>query len=211
MKVAVIGANGRTGYQTVLKALDLGHNVTAVMRNPEGIELRHHGLRIRQADVTDIGSLKKALLGQEAVISAIGISTGLNKPITFYSEGTKNIIEAMKENKIRRLICISSIGIDKERDPHVPFIFQGVVFPIVFTHAAADMRLMEEAVQESKLDWTIVRPAGLTNRPPSWKYRAVKAPSLEKCYQISRADLADFMVKQLDNEQFFYTVASIAH
>jgi putative NADH-flavin reductase len=210
MKVAIIGANGKTGFQTVLKALDLGHEVTAVVRDAKSIRLQHERLQVKLADVRKTASLEAVLAGQEAVISAIGTSSGLNKVVDLYSKGTGNIVQAMQKQGVSRLICISSIGIDKERDPNIPFIFQDILFPLVFSNSANDMRAMETAVQESSLNWTVVRPAGLTNRLPKWEYRVAVKPSLPRPFIISRAEVADFMVKALDNKKYFCKIVSLA-
>jgi putative NADH-flavin reductase len=212
MKVAIIGATGKTGYQTMLKALDLGHSVTAVVRDPGSIHLQHERLQLNQADVMErLEMLEDALTGQEAVISTIGISTGLNSKISLYSKGTANIIKAMHKKGVKRLTLISSIGIDETRDPNVPFIFQDVFFPLIFSNSAADMREMEKNVTSSNLNWTIARSAGLVNKPPSWQYRVVIAPSLPRPYTMGRADLADFMIKQLGNPEYFNKIVSLAY
>ncbi len=212
MKVAIIGATGKTGYQTMLKALDLGHQVTAVVRDPGSIHLQHECLKLKQADVMErLDMLEEALAGQEAVISTIGISTGLNSKVNLYSKGTSNIIKVMHKKGVKRLILISSIGIDEARDPNVPFIFQDVFFPLIFSNSAADMREMEKNVSNSNLNWTIIRPAGLVNKPPTWQYRVAIAPSLPRPYTMGRADVADFMVKQLANPEYYGKIVSLAY
>ncbi|MEI7556718.1 SDR family oxidoreductase [Candidatus Chlorohelix sp.] len=211
MKVAIVGANGKTGFQTMLKALDMGHNVTAIVRNPATIYLKHERLQIKQADLlSDDSALEKAMAGHDAVISAIGITSGLNAKVTLYSKGTARLVKAMSKQEVKRLICISSIGIDQEKDPNIPFIFQNVLFPLIFSNSAADMRIMESSVKDSELNWTIVRPAGLTNKLPIWKYRIAVAPSLSRPYTISRADVADFMVKSLDKPEYFCQTVALA-
>jgi biliverdin reductase / flavin reductase len=211
MKVAIIGANGKTGYQTILKALDLGHEVTAVVRNPASVRLSHERLQVKRADImSGPTSLAAALAGQEAVISAVGTSSGLNKVVTLYSKGTANIVQAMKRQGVQRLICISSIGIDREHDPNISFVFQDVLFPLIFSNSATDMRAMEQAVSASGLTWTVVRPAGLVNRLPTWEYRIAIGPSLPRCYIISRADVADFMVKALADEKYYCQTVALA-
>ncbi|NWJ47674.1 MAG: SDR family oxidoreductase [Chloroflexi bacterium] len=211
MKIAIVGANGKTGFQTILKALDMGHSVTAIVRNPATISLKHECLQIKRADLlSENTALEEAIAGHDAVISAIGISSGLNAKVTLYSKGTDRLIKALSNKGVKRLVCISSIGIDQEKDPNIPFIFQDVLFPLIFSNSAADMRKMESSIKDSELNWTIIRPAGLTNKLPTWKYRIAVAPSLPRPYVISRADVADFMIKALDKPEYFRQTVSLA-
>jgi putative NADH-flavin reductase len=212
MKITIFGATGRTGVQSVIKALDLGYEVTAVARNPEKLKIRHERLKIMRGDVlAESPSLETALVDQDAVISALGVPISLNKPITLYSRGTQNIIMAMYQQGVKRFVGISSVGVDLETDPNIPFVLQRVIMPLLFRNTSADMRLMEERIVHSEMEWTIVRAPGLSNKLPKGQYRVAVGSSLPNGYRISRADLADFMVRQLSDQKYLGKVVSIAY
>ncbi|MEI6046043.1 MAG: SDR family oxidoreductase [Chloroflexota bacterium] len=212
MKITIFGATGRTGVQLVIKALDLGHEVTAVARYPENLKIRHERLKTMRGDVLgESPSLETALVDQDAVLSALGAPISLSKPVTLYSRGTQNIIMAMYQQGVKRLVGISSIGIDLQTDPNIPAVLQRVVMPLIFRNTATDMRLMEERITHSEMEWTIVRAPRLSTELPTGRYRVAEGISLHKGFKISRADLADFMVKQLSDEQYLRKRVSIAY
>ena len=109
MKIAIFGASGKTGILTVYQALDKGHQVTAFARNPSAVTIQHKKLTIVQGDILEYDKVKKAVEGQEVVICALGVES--RKVSTVLSEGTRNIVRAMEECKVNRLICMSSAGV----------------------------------------------------------------------------------------------------
>lgn len=209
MNVVIFGATGATGSCLVKQALDLGHFVTAVARNPEKIELTHDHLKVVQADVTYPASVKFAVTGGEAVLSAIGVAPSV-KPITLYSEGVKYIIEAMKIYKVRRFIGISAAGLFFDTDKNIT-LYERLFKPLILGRIYEDMRRMETIIMQSGLDWTIVRPAQLTDGPLTGDYRVKVAHSLNKGIEISRADVAHFMLKQLERDKFVRQPVAIAY
>ena len=203
MKLLIFGASGRTGMELVKQGLAQGHEVTAFVRDPKKIVLNHPMLHVAQGDVEDFRSIEQAMQGQEAVLSALGSPT--LKPNSIISDGIKSIIEAMNRCGVRRLICESSLGVG-DSNHLIGGSFGGLVFRFLFMgyilkHVFADKEIEEKHIQESGLDWTIVRPGGLTDEPATGSYQTLTSDVKKTdSTQISRADVADFMLKQLTDE-----------
>jgi uncharacterized protein YbjT (DUF2867 family) len=209
MNTVIFGANGPTGRLLVEQAVAAGHTVTAAMRNPQPID----GATVVRADVLDAASVGAAVKGADAVLSSLGVPFGRN-PIDTYSRGTANIIAAMKEHGVRRLVLTSSSA----ADPSVRFKNSGggalleALKPLVIygfgRTTYIDMRRMEKLVTESGLDWTIVRPSGLFNTDVASDY-SVEQDHVRGAF-TSRLDLARFMVSALDSDEWVGRNAAIA-
>ncbi len=210
MKVAIFGATGLTGIQLVKRALNAGHEVTAFVREPCALRVSHELLRVVKADALDASSIRSALKGTEAVISALG-TRNRRKPTTIYSEGTGNIIKVMKEHGIKRILCVSAGAAMRVRDPRAPFLFERILKPLLLRRIFDDMARMEEIVESSGLCWTIVRPQLLLNTKARGRYRVVQGFYVPKAIGISRVDLADFMVRQVESEAYIRKAVAIAY
>lgn len=209
MKVVILGATGGTGRELVKQALELGHDVTAFVRDPSRLKIGHERLAMVVGNMLDPSSLEKAIAGQDAVISALG-SPGLGKS-TDLSEGTANIIRVMENSGVKRLIFESTIGIDDSRD-HAPWIARKFFFPVVLKNIFADKEIQERYIKASDLDWTIVRPARLTNGPLTSKYRIGSEINVNAVSStISRADTAEFMLKQLTDNIFVRKTPAVSY
>jgi putative NADH-flavin reductase len=211
LNILIIGANGGTGKQAVEIALEAGHRVTAVLRNPANLSLTHPNLEIVKGDVMHPETFEKYLENKDAVISALGVKEA-TKPTTLYSEGNRNLLNAMKKAGIRRAFFISASAL--EISPVIPFYVRLVAKYIVqklLRHMYDDLRIMEKLVKESDTDWTIMRPPRLTNKPLTGYYRIAINSFLKNCLTISRADLAHFMVNNITNEATYKTTTEIAY
>jgi putative NADH-flavin reductase len=211
LDILIIGANGGTGKQAVEIALEAGHRVTAVLRNPANLSLMHPNLEIVKADVMRPETFEKYLKNKDAVISALGAREA-TKPTTLYSQGNRNLLNAMKKAGIRRAFFISASAL--EISPVIPFYVRLVAKYIVqklLRHMYDDLRIMEKLVKESDADWTIMRPPRLTNKPLTGHYRIAINSFLKNCLTISRADLAHFMVNNITNEATYKTTIEIAY
>jgi putative NADH-flavin reductase len=211
MKIAVFGATGRTGAQLVQQALAAGHNVTAVARNPVQLSLHHDHLSVLRGDVLDPSTVQEAVLEQDAVVSCIGGTTG-QKPVTLYSVGTGNILHAMQVHGVRRFMCISANPLVVGNGDAL--LDRLVLKPIVrqiFKESYADLARMEEEVRRSDLDWTIVRPPRLTDRPATGHYRIAVDRNLPRGRFIGRADLAGAMLRLLDDLKSAHTAVTVAY
>jgi putative NADH-flavin reductase len=200
VKVLIIGATGGTGRQLVKQALTAGHQVTALARDPEKIRARHERLHVVQGNILDFNSLDMAVAGQEAVLSSLGTKS-MFKPVIVFSEGTSNLLRAMTKHGVRRLICITGIGAGDSRG-HGGFFYDKIILPIFLKKIYQDKDKQEELIRKSDRDWTIVRPGFLTNGPPKGNYRVLTDLTRVTVGRISRADVAAFMLAQLNSDRY---------
>ncbi len=201
LRVLVIGATGGTGRQLVQQALDQGHQVTAFVRNPSKLQIEHANLQIVKGDVLDYASVESAMRGQSAVLSALG-HRRFFYPNRIQSDGMRNILRAMKACDVPRLICETALGIGNSVGrlglPHTFFIL-----PLVLPFSMWDKLRQEELIIASDRDWVIVRPGVLTNGDAQGNYR--HGPKVGNYFwpgRIRRADVADFMLKQLTDDAY---------
>jgi putative NADH-flavin reductase len=209
MNITLLGATGKLGQEILKQALDQGHNIKALVRNPTKLAIQHERLEIVQADVLHDSSDRIAMLlaGSDAVISAIG--TGYSVKITtIYSRGTQKIVEAMEQANIRRLVVVSSCGTDPE--PTEPWWYLWLVRRLLI-NVYIDMTRMEENImRRDNLEWTIVRPSQLTNGAPK-EYRVNLKHCPEGGYKISRADVASFMIQQVRENTYLRQIPALCY
>ncbi|MEB3298331.1 MAG: SDR family oxidoreductase [Candidatus Sericytochromatia bacterium] len=196
MKVCVFGATGPTGRHLVRLALDAGHEVVAACRRPEALELVHERLEKRQADVFDPESVRVAVGGCTAVVSALGMRPG-ERDRRVYSEGMGHIVAAMHEQGLRRLIAVTASGLRETPEYALPWIFRAVIVPLFLKPVFADMRRMESVIEATDLEWTLVRPPGLVEGKAQGTWQARAGMGVPGSARIDRADLAAFMVREL--------------
>ncbi|MDQ6658421.1 MAG: SDR family oxidoreductase [Actinomycetota bacterium] len=210
MKIAVVGATGRTGSQVVEQGLARGHYVTALARNPDPASARHPNLVTVRADVLDRESIGRALHGAEAVVSALGIGTSRTSTVV-YSEGIANILTAMRASSIRRVAAISAAPVGPRAEQ--PFIERRLAMPIldrIFGATYADMRRMEKRLADSDVDWISLRPPRLVEKPGTGGYRLGLAP-LPKARSLTYTDLAAALLDSLDREDLYHRAAFVAN
>jgi putative NADH-flavin reductase len=211
LRVLIIGATGGTGRQLVQQALEQGHDVTAFVRNPQRLKMEHSKLRIVQGDVLDYESVDAAMKGQNAVLCALGHKRLLG-PTTILSRGTANIMRAMKNCGVPRLICESSLGVgDAVGRLGLPatLLFVPLILPFYFWDRVRQEALIADNID---IDWVIVRPATLTNGPARGDYRhGFAVGSYIWPSRVSRADVADFMLKQLNDDTYAGTAPGICY
>ena len=212
MKLVVFGATGGTGRQVVEQALEAGHEVTAVVRDPAGLPARHERLRVVKADVLDPAEIEPTFSGADAVVSALG-SRSMRAPSSICSAGTGSILEAMEKTDVRRFICVSAAPI-ADVDKEDPLPYRLVVRPLlwtIFRRVYEDMALMEEAVRRSETEWTILHPPRLTDRPRTGRYRTALDRNVPNGNFISRADLADAILRHLEDSGSTKTTVGIGY
>lgn len=197
MKIALFGATGGTGQRTLEQALTQGYSVHALVRTPAKLTLENPQLTIIQGDVLDPQKVQECISGCDAVICSLGSTS--NNPDTIVSAGTRQIITAMQAAGLRRLIVVTSLGVGDSKD-QVPFFFK-TLMQTVLKKSIADKEMQEQLVRESGLDWIIVRPGGLTDDPPTGDYLFGTDKTI-MAGQVSRADVADFLLKQLQDDRF---------
>ena len=201
MKILIIGGTGGTGKQLIQQALEVGHQVTALVRSPEKIKIKDSNLHIVKGNVLDLQSVKQAVHGQEAVLSVLGHKRFFIKT-NILSEGTKNIIEAMEEEGVDRFICVTSLGIGDSRFK-LGLYYTLFVIPVIVFFYFLDKEKQEKLIRNSKLNWTIVRPGQLINTKKRGRYKhGPNVGSYILTKMISRADVAHFMLNQLNADTY---------
>jgi putative NADH-flavin reductase len=194
MKILVIGATGPTGRELVSQGVALGHEITAAVRHPESAALPA-GVRLVRADVNDGDSLAIAVAGQDVVISSLGSKLS-RKPTNLFSFGTRNLLIAMNDAGVRRLVCITGIGAGDSKG-HGGFLYDRIIQPLLLKEIYKDKDRQEDLIRKSNLDWTIVRPGTLTNGIRTGRVRALTDLRGITVGKVSRADVAWFILDRL--------------
>ena len=210
MKLIIFGATGGTGQHLIQQALTKGHEVTAFVRDPSKLNIP--GLRVFKGDVLDYASVEAAVAGHDAVLCALGAPA--NKTGTLRSAGTLHIIRAMEKTGVRRFVCQTSLGYgdSKEVLNRTPFYFKYLIVPFILKKGFADHALQEEYIRQSRLDWVIVRPSNLTDGVFTGAYKHGFSASDDKIKVIvSRADVADFMLKQLSDNTYLHKTPGVSY
>lgn len=198
MKIALIGATGGTGVAFMEMALEAGHELTCIARTPSKITTEHERLTVVKGDVFDADSLVPGLTGQDILVGAFGVAAGprnMVKPTTLYTDGIRNVLAAMKQAELKRLLMISSSGI--LHDPNAAWFWNRILRPLSWK-MYADMLQMEVFICETDLDWTIVKPPQLTDKPETNDLRIAIDAVPPGTHQVTRADLARFMLKEVE-------------
>jgi len=208
MKIIVFGATGTVGTEIVKQALEKGYDVTAFVRNPEKmISLNHPNFRVYDGDVSNAEEVKRAVKDHDAIFCAIGDG----RADKIRALGTLNIIHAMNNAAVRKLICLSTLGMG-ESYGNLNFIWRHIMFGMLLKRAFNDHKLQEEYIRNSNLDFTIVRPSALTDGAMTNGYKIDFDGKYKKLnLKISRADVADFMLRQLHSENYVRKAVSISN
>ncbi|MGI5498968.1 NAD(P)-dependent oxidoreductase [Lentzea sp. CA-135723] len=191
-KLVVFGAGGATGHAIVGQALRAGHEVRAVVRDPATFRPADlsPGPQVVRGDVLDLGEVRAAVSGQDAVISAIGPSGSRSGGL--YSAGARHFVTAMTEEGVERIVVLSSSGV-RHDDPHHPLWYRAVARTLM-RELYGDMRAMEDVLERSGLNWTAVRPSRIVDGPATGTYRLGDAENPAGGTAINRDDLARFVV-----------------
>lgn len=208
MNVLVFGASGATGREVVKHALDRGHSVTAFVRDPGKFEVKHANLALVVGDVTEYASVEHVVAGQDVVASALGSGNSLGSHPTL-TDGVQNIIRAMDHAGVRRFVYLSMLGVGGS-GWQLGLVDRYIVLPLLLRNVLTDHAREEALIKQSTLDWVIVRPPRLTNGPYTGRYRSgedVRERTL--LASISRADVADFMVKQFTDDRYVHGTPAV--
>ena len=199
-KLLVLGATGGTGLEVVRQAVEAGHEVTAYVRNPAKLTMKSDRLRVQAGGAIDsVDGLGAAMRGQDAVISALGRGNSL-KSDDLFAHAMPAILRAMESERVRRLVFCSAFGVGETwRDtPLLPRILIRVLLRDLY----ADKEIADALLRRCALDWTIVYPTALTNGAHTGRYRSGERLVLRGNPKISRADVADFLVRQVEDGAF---------
>jgi putative NADH-flavin reductase len=200
MKLFVIGATGRTGQEIVQQALERGHHVTAFVRSPEAVNLKHERLTVFQGNAADENQLAEPMQSHDAVLSALG-PREVFKPSSLLHDSALAITRAMQRSGVKRLLSLSAAA-------HFPGIPNRIVSFILRNHMR-DSLAMEKVVQKSGLNWTIARPPRLTQGQYA-TYRSREGAAPEKGFTLSRKAVAAFMLDAIDQKKHFQKIVGIA-
>ncbi|WP_298887208.1 SDR family oxidoreductase [uncultured Bradyrhizobium sp.] len=201
-KILVLGATGGTGRQIVRQALARGHQVTALVRSPEKAgDL--NGARLVVGDVRDETTLREALRGQDAVVSALGTPASPFREVTLLSTATRALVKAMKAELVSRLVAVTGMGAGDSRG-HGGFVFDRLIFPLLLKKVYADKNRQEAIVRDSGLDWVLVRPAVLNDKPGRGQVQALTDLSAFHGGSISRQDVATFVLDQVRGDAWLH-------
>ena len=208
-RVLIIGASRGIGLEAVRQALDAGHSVRAFSRSADRIAISHPALEKVSGDALAAADVTAAARGVDAVIQVLGVGVGeLFRPVRLFSEATRILIEAMAATGVKRLIAVTGFGAGDSRGSMS--LFERVPFRLLLGRAYDDKDVQERQIRGSALDWTIVRPGMLTNGARTGRYQVLVAPGAWRNGAISRADVADFLVRQIEDRAFIHQAPVLA-
>ncbi len=212
MELTIFGATGATGKQLIEQALAAGNQVVAFARNPSKIGMSHEHLTIVQGELADTAAIERAVSGADAVISVLGPRPreDINsKPLT---QGMQNILVAMQKTNVRRLIISSTPSASDPNDlPDFKFKVLVAIVKSAMRPAYEEIVNVARIVRESDTDWTIVRVSLLNNNPGSGRIRAGYLGKKQVGTNISRADLAAFMLRQVEDTTYLRQAPAISN
>jgi putative NADH-flavin reductase len=208
MKLVVLGATGGTGLEIVRQAVERGHSVTALVRSPDSLKRFANRIAVNQGDLLDSAELAQVIQGHDAVLSGFGPRVPISKPdANLLQRFALALTSAMRRVGVRRVVIES-----------VAFLFKNSIIPpayflgrLLFPGIVADTSAMERIFGESELDWTMVRPPQLTDKPYTGKYRVQEDHLPLFGFKISRADVADYMIKAAENPSTIRKVVGICN
>jgi putative NADH-flavin reductase len=220
MRLTIVAATGGIGRHLVTQALDAGHEVTAVVRNPRALPASVPFVEIDLA-AADPALLHSTVDGADAVLSALGARSSADAGVAW--RGTRAIVAAMQATRARRIVVVSAAPIGTVASPARPkpprtdpgdgIIMRNLLNPMVKrvlrTHYA-DLAQMEDVLRDSGLDWTVVRPPKLTDKPVTGEYRVAYGRNIRGGWSISRADVAHYMLHVINEPDAIKQVVGIA-
>ncbi len=201
-RVLIIGASKGIGLETTRQALEAGHRVRALSRSAAANGSSNPNLEKIRGDALDRRDIAAALDGIDVVIQALGVSSlgDLFRPVSLFSDAARLLVSAMEGRPVKRLISVTGFGAGDSRASIS--CLQRLPFLMVFGRAYADKSVQEQLIKDSSLDWTIARPGVLTNGRRTGRYRILDEPSQWRNGIISRADVADFLVRQIEDRRW---------
>jgi putative NADH-flavin reductase len=202
----VIGAAGKTGRLVVERAVTAGHRVTAFVRD-RGRSTAPPEVRILTGDATDPATVSEAMGGQDAVIAVLAGKTPW-RTTALEQTAARAIVAAAQQHGTHRIIAVSAIGVG-DSTAHAPLLFRFLVLPTFLRGSTADKAGMEREITHAGVPYVLVRPAVLNDQPPFGSTRVLTGS--EKGRQISRADVAAFVVEQLTTDTYLNRAVTIAN
>lgn len=206
-KILVLGATGPTGRHIVGRALSRGYDVTVLVRSPEKApDLK--GAKLVIGDAQDEKLLRRAIRGRDAVISALGTPASPFREVTVLSTSTQALVKSMQAEQVSRLVSITGIGAG-DSNGHGGFLFDRLIFPLLLRKVYEDKNRQEALIKDSGLDWTIVRPSILNNKPGGKVIRTLTDLTDFHGGEIARQDVASFVLDQVVGDAWVHRVPLI--
>jgi putative NADH-flavin reductase len=220
MKLTIIAATGGVGRELLEQAVAAGHDVTAVVRNPGKLSRE---VRAVTTDMTapDPEAMESAVAGTDAVLSGLGPRSNSDAGVA--SRGIRAIDAAMRATSVRRIVAVSAAPVSTVASPSRPNppkhdpgdgFFMRYLFSKIagarFGKVYADLALMEDILAGSGLDWTVVRPPQLTDKPLTGRYRTAYGQNIRGGWSVPRADVAHLMLRALGQPETIHQVIGIA-
>ena len=205
--VLVIGASRGIGLETVKALLRAGHSVRALARSASNIPIQDANLYKVSGDALDRDTIRNALQDVDVVIQTLGVDFAprlIFEGTSLFSQSTRVLVDAMKAAGMKRLVSVTGLGAGDSRG-HGGLLYDAVVFPLLLKRIYDDKDVQEWIIRSSGLDWTIVPSGLLTNRPAAGRYRVLTASKDWRFGAISRTDVADFLVRQVDDRALIGT------
>jgi putative NADH-flavin reductase len=205
----IIGGTSGVGFELTHLALARGHYVWALSRDPSKVTLTHPNLSLVAGDILKPETIAPLLDGKNAVVSAIGLPAGASN-VSLFSRGMSNLIPLMEQTKVQRLISVSAIGVGNSKG-HGGFFFDNLLAPWILEDDLLDKERAEHIIQKSSLNYSIIRPAILTDDPSSQKYRVLTDLTNVKTGYISRADVAHLILALIEQQLYVNQTISISN
>lgn len=203
-RVLVIGASRGIGLETVRALLAAGQEVRALARSASAIPITDARLEKVDGDALDPATVERALRSVDAVIQSVGVRFGpetVLKGTTLFSRATRVLVDAMRATGVGRLIAVTGLGAGDSRG-HGGLIYDAVLFPLILKRVYDDKDVAEQMIKASGLKWTIVRPGVLTDGPAKRAYEVLVEPTSWHGGFIARADVADFLARQVADDAY---------
>lgn len=211
LKVALFGATGGTGKEFVKQSSDYNVEITAFVRNPEKLSAEFPELKTIKCSIDDLEILREKVRDFDVIVSIVGVS-GLfqaRKPNAIYERTAKNLVKIAEENGISRFITVTSGGI--EDAPNEPWFFRYLLKPLFLKNMYEDMKVMEKITKDSNLNYTIVRPPYLTNGKLTKNYQVIKDKWFDDDKDLSRADLAHYLLNCLSDKDIDRRIVGVSY
>ena len=202
MRVALFGATGRIGRLVLEQSLERGHEVRALVRDPTNLASGDQRSTVVEGEVTDRARVGATVAGADAVIDALGPATNSPDEVVLLEAATRNILDAMRAHGVRRLVCLSGAAVTVTGERKAPFDrLASALVRRITPHVVAAKQREYDLVSPTDLDWVVVRPPLVIDGPRTGRYRAGRI-RIGPGSRISRADVADFIVRQLEDDTY---------
>jgi putative NADH-flavin reductase len=210
MKIAIFGATGKVGRHLLDQALERGDNVTVLVRDASKLTMPHHErLKVVEGDVLVPNDIEQAVVGTGAILSALGHTKTSSKDVL--TEGIKNIVAAMNKHGVRRLVCLTGAGVrDPKDEPKLVDRLIGSLLKLLQRDLLEDSIGQARVIKESDLEWVIVRAPVLNEGEKKGEYR-IGYVGKDSGTKLSRADIADFMLKQTTDDTYLHQAPVVSY